>query len=77
MRKRYRPGHKAIREIRKFQRSTKLLMRKLPFARLVREISLRFSDKSDKKYASKWQAVALEALQEASEAMLVQLFEDA
>lgn len=36
---RYRPGTRAIMEIRKFQRSTNLLIRRLPFARLVKEIS--------------------------------------
>lgn len=35
-RKRYRPGMKALSEIRKYQNSTELLIRKLPFARLVR-----------------------------------------
>ena len=32
---RFRPGTVALREIRKYQRSTELLIRKLPFARLV------------------------------------------
>ncbi|RYH19773.1 hypothetical protein EON65_25545 [archaeon] len=36
---RYRPGTVALREIRKYQKSTELLIRKLPFQRLVREIS--------------------------------------
>ena len=36
---RYRPGTVALREIRKFQKSTELLIRKLPFQRLVREIA--------------------------------------
>ena len=36
---RYRPGVVALREIRKYQKSTDLLVRKLPFQRLVREIS--------------------------------------
>jgi hypothetical protein len=34
--RRARPGAKALREIRKYQKSTELLIRKLPFARLVR-----------------------------------------
>ncbi|EOD21308.1 hypothetical protein EMIHUDRAFT_74990, partial [Emiliania huxleyi CCMP1516] len=38
-RARRRPGTVALREIRKYQRSTELLIRKLPFARLVREIT--------------------------------------
>ncbi len=36
---RYRPGTVALREIRRYQKSTELLIRKLPFQRLVREIS--------------------------------------
>lgn len=36
---RFRPGTVALREIRKFQKSTELLIRKLPFQRLVREIA--------------------------------------
>ncbi len=35
---RYRPGTVALREIRRFQKSTELLIRKAPFQRLVREI---------------------------------------
>merc|ERR1711959_337061 len=37
--KRYRPGTVALREIRKYQKSTELLLRKGPFQRLVREIA--------------------------------------
>jgi hypothetical protein len=37
--RRKRPGQAALHEIRKFQRSTELLIRKLPFARLVRDIA--------------------------------------
>jgi len=40
--KRYRPGDKALREIRFYQRNTDLLIRKLPFARLVREVQTYF-----------------------------------
>jgi histone H3 len=67
---RYRPGTVALREIRKFQKSTELLIRKLPFQRLVREISSDF--KTDLRFHSQ----ALLALQEAAEAYLVGLFED-
>ena len=67
---RYRPGTVALREIRKFQKSTDLLIRKLPFQRLVREISAEF--KSDLRFQSQ----AILALQEAAEAYLVGLFED-
>ena len=68
---RFRPGVVALREIRKFQRSTDLLFRKLPFARLVYEIG------QDFKTNLRWQSQAILALQEASEAYLVGLFEDA
>lgn len=67
---RYRPGTVALREIRKYQKTTELLIRKLPFQRLVREVSQDF--KSDLRF----QSSALLALQEASEAYLVGLFED-
>ncbi|EGC39215.1 histone H3 [Dictyostelium purpureum] len=67
---RYRPGTVALREIRKYQKSTDLLIRKLPFQRLVREIAQEF--KTDLRF----QSAAIGALQEASEAYLVGLFED-
>ena len=68
---RFRPGTVALREIRKFQKRTDLLIRKLPFQRLVREIAQDF--KTDLRFESQ----AILALQEASEAYLVGLFEDA
>ena len=40
---RYRPGTVALREIRRYQKSTELLIRKLPFQRLVREIAQDFN----------------------------------
>jgi len=67
---RYRPGTVALREIRKYQKGTELLLRKLPFQRLVREIAQDF--KNDLRF----QSTAILALQEASEAYLVSLFED-
>lgn len=67
---RFRPGTVALREIRKFQKSTELLIRKLPFQRLVREIAQDF--KTDLRF----QGSAIAALQEAAEAYLVNLFED-
>ena len=67
---RYRPGTVALREIRRYQKSTDLLIRKLPFQRLVREIAQDF--KSDLRF----QGSAVLALQEAAEAYLVGLFED-
>ena len=70
--KRYRPGEKALREIRFYQKNTDLLIRRLPFTRLVREIQTYFF-----RTEYRWQAVAMLALQEAAEAHLVGLFEDA
>ena len=67
---RYRPGTVALREIRRYQKSPDLLIRKAPFQRLVREIAQEF--KSDLRF----QSTAVLALQEASEAYLVGLFED-
>ncbi|CAK7905608.1 hypothetical protein CAAN1_09S04434 [[Candida] anglica] len=71
--KRYRPGAAALREIRRFQRGTELLIRKLPFARLVKEISEDFIGPG---YGLRWQSNAVLALQEACEAYLVHLLED-
>ena len=67
---RFRPGTVALREIRKYQKSTELLIRKLPFQRLVREIAQEY--KTDLRF----QSSAVAALQEACEAYLVGLFED-
>ena len=67
---RYRPGTVALREIRRYQKRTDLLIRKLPFQRLVREIA------QDMMLDMRFQSLALLALQEACEAYLVGLFED-
>ncbi|KAJ3088471.1 centromeric DNA-binding histone H3-like protein cse4 [Quaeritorhiza haematococci] len=83
--RRYRPGTVALREIRKYQKSTNLLIRKLPFARLVREVAeelMQVDYESDRNgrggpMIMRWQSHAILALQEAAEAFLVHLFEDA
>ena len=67
---RFRPGMVALQEIRRYQKNTELLIRKLPFRRLVWEIMHDF--KADFQMAS----VAVGALQEAAEAYLVELFKD-
>ena len=74
---RYRPGTVALKEIRRYQKSTELLIRKLPFQRLVQEIA------GDHKVITsplcgkvRFQSLAIKVLQEASEAYLVGLFED-
>ena len=68
---RYRPGTAALKDIRHFQKNTALLIRKLPFQRLVREITQDF--KTDLRF----QSAAILCLQEAVEAYLVRLFDDA
>ena len=67
---RYRPGTVALREIRRYQKSTDLLVRRLPFQRLVREIAQGFKEEL------RFQSSAILATQEASEAYLVGLMED-
>ena len=66
---RYRPGTVALREIRRYQKSTDLLIRKLPFQRLVHEITHSFDPRL------RFQSTALLTLQEAAEAYLVTMFE--
>jgi histone H3/H4 len=90
--RRARPGMRALREIRHFQKTTQLLLRKLPFARVVREVYSPQAQRWNSPYlnflyyqvcmnlspsAFRWQASALEALQNAAEDYLVKLFEDA
>jgi histone H3 len=67
---RFRPGTVALREIRQYQKSTELLIRKLPFSRLCREIGVDF--KTDLRF----QAAAIAALQESVEAYIIGVFED-
>ena len=74
---RYRPGTVALKQIRQYQKSTELLIRKLPFQRLVREIA------GDSEIITsplcgkvRFQSTAVMALQEAAEAYLVGLFEN-
>ncbi|OJJ81938.1 histone H3 family protein [Aspergillus glaucus CBS 516.65] len=73
--RRYKPGTVALKEIRKYQRSFDLLIQKLPFARLVREVALELLP-ADVGEQLRWQSHAIQALQEAAEAFLVHLFED-
>ena len=66
---RYRPGTVSLSEIRRFQQSTELLIRKLPFQRLVKEVAQSYQ--SDLRF----QSTAILALQEAAEDYLVRMFE--
>jgi histone H3/H4 len=63
--RRFRPGTVALREIRRYQKSTDLLIRKLPFQRLVREVAHDFNTNM------RFQDAALNCLQEAVEAEVV------
>ena len=67
---RFRPGTVAIREIKKYQKSTELLIKKLPFQRIVREIA------QDYNSGLRFQISAVSALQEATENYIISLFED-
>ena len=67
---RYRPGTVALREIRRYQKSTDLLIRKAPFQRLCRELAQKH--RADFRF----QGSAIGALQESSEAYNIGLFED-
>ncbi|XP_067929682.1 histone H3.3 type c-like isoform X1 [Watersipora subatra] len=71
-RRRFRQGTRAEREIRKLEQTTHLLLRKLPFSRLVREIAQKLQYRH-----LCWNATAICALQEATEAYLTSMFKDA
>ncbi|EFJ42817.1 hypothetical protein VOLCADRAFT_109338 [Volvox carteri f. nagariensis] len=73
--RRFRKGTVALREIRKYQKSTELLIRRLPFQRLVREIANKGAPGGQTDF--RWQHDALEALQEAAEAYMISMMEDA
>jgi histone H3/H4 len=68
----------ALKEIRFYQKTSDLLIRKLPFARLVKEVATDFlATEWSEGVGLRWQSHAILALQEAAEAFLVHLFEDA
>jgi histone H3 len=67
---RRKPGMAALKEIRKYQTSTELLIQKLPFQRLVREVAQKYG--TDLRF----QAAAVLAIQEATEAFAVDLLAD-
>ena len=71
--RRYRLGTVVLREIRKYQRTTELLIRRVPFDHLVREI---VQDMWHTGFLMRVSPAAVTALQEAAEAYLVLLFED-
>ena len=67
---RWRPGTVALREIRKFQRGTELLIQKAPFQRLVRELAAAQKD------GLRFQSSAVQAIQEATESYVISLLAD-
>ncbi len=69
--RRFRPGTVALRQIRKFQKSTDLLLLKAPFQRLVREVA------TSQKEGLRFAASAVAAIQEATESAIVSLLSDA
>lgn len=71
--RRRRPGTAALQEIKRYQKSTDLLLRKLPFARLVREVAQDINIVPEVRF----QSSAILALQCAAEAYLVSIFDDA
>ena len=71
--RRFKAGTVALREIKRYQKSTELLLRKAPFQRLVRSIVTQFTVDGD---TLRMQPTALACLQEAAEAYLTALFED-
>lgn len=74
---RYRSGTVALREIRRMQSTSNLLIRKLPYQRLVRQIfKYEICDGNNKEIAYRIQSTALLAMQEATEARLINTFED-
>ena len=70
--RKYQPGTVALHEIQQFQKSTELLIWKLPFSWLVHEIALEVG-----KYDLHFQGSTIICLQEAAEAYIVGLMEDA
>ena len=74
--RKWRAGTVALREIRKYQKNTDLLIRKLPFRRFVRELCDQLTNMVALPQGYRWQSGAIMALQEATESYLVHLFED-
>ncbi len=70
---RYCPGTVALREIHHYQKSANLLICKRPFQRLVREVAQSFKIRGE---VPQFQSTCVLALQEASEAFFIEVFED-
>jgi histone H3 len=68
--RKWHPGTVALRQVKKFQKSTNLLLRKAPFSRLVREVAAQYKD------GLKFASSALLAVQEATESYIVSVLSD-
>ena len=66
----FKPGQLAIKEIKRLQEKTQVIIPRLPFQRLVRDICR--TRNPDTRFSSQ----ALQALQEAAESYLTGMFED-
>jgi len=72
--KRRKAGTVALRQIKYYQETTNLLLRCLPFERLVKEIAESLTSDGTQKY--RWKLSALQVLQYAVESYLTALLED-
>jgi histone H3 len=72
-RHRWRPGTVALRDIRRYQKTTNLLIPKIAISRVIKDITQNVLNKT----TTRFQASAIEAIHHAAEAYLVALFEDA
>lgn len=72
LKKRFKPGANAIREIKKFQKSNDLLIPKMPFQRMIRNMITKNKDET-----VRFQSTAITCLQEATERHLISVYEDA
>ena len=76
----YRPGMVALREIRRYQKSTECLIKRSPFQKLIREISQEYrvcpQGPGTPSMQVRFQSTAITALQEAAENFIGGLFED-
>ena len=79
---RYRPGTVALREIHRYQKSTNLLLPKVSFQRLLRDVTIDTVDQLKKMYTklkdpSRMTVATVQCLQAASEAIITKTLEDA
>ena len=76
----YRPGMVALREIRRYQKSTECLIKRTPFQKLIREISQEYRVCRDgpgtPSIQVQFQSTAIAVLQEAAENFIAGLFKD-